>query len=154
MTPLISPRVRPAAWADRMNRSRSSTDSPPIRILQNQPWTFPWEGRSILTGMDVQLLSFDECPNCRLAEARLNGVFAGVGNEVPTVDHQLVTTPDEAEQAGFPGSPTILIDGRDPFAKPDDAIACSCRMYAVRPAWSTHRLSSSCGPRWPMRSDS
>ena len=32
----------------------------------------------------------------------------------------LVETPEDAERLGFLGSPTILIDGHDPFARGDD----------------------------------
>ncbi|MDW6062831.1 hypothetical protein SAZ11_38580 [Streptomyces sp. FXJ1.4098] len=35
----------------------------------------------------------------------------------------------EAERFGFTGSPTILIDGRDPFAEPGTAPPLACRIY-------------------------
>jgi hypothetical protein len=79
--------------------------------------------------MDVRLLYFDDCPNWRLAESRLNQALADLGDEAPTVTYELVTTAEEAERAGFRGSPTILVNGRDPFAGPDEPIALSCRMY-------------------------
>jgi hypothetical protein len=82
-----------------------------------------------MTGMDVRLLYFDECPNWRLAEVRLNEALAGIGDGAPSVTYELVTTPEQAERAGFRGSPTILVDGRDPFAGPDDPVGLSCRMY-------------------------
>lgn len=79
--------------------------------------------------MDVTLLYFDDCPNWQLAEIRLNEALADLGDEAPSVTHQVVTTPEEADRTGFRGSPTILVNGRDPFAGPDDPIALSCRMY-------------------------
>jgi hypothetical protein len=79
--------------------------------------------------MDVRLLYFDDCPNWRLAEARLDEALVGVGDETPAVTYELVSTPEQAERAGFRGSPTILINGADPFAAPDDAIGLSCRLY-------------------------
>jgi hypothetical protein len=79
--------------------------------------------------MDVRLLYFDDCPNWQLAETRINEALAGLGEEAPAVTYELVTTPEEAERAGFRGSPTILVNGRDPFASPGDPIALSCRMY-------------------------
>ena len=81
--------------------------------------------------MDVRLQYFDDCPNWRLAQARLNEALAAFGDERPAVTYELVTTPEEAERAGFRGSPTVLVNGRDPFAGPDDPIALSCRMYRV-----------------------
>jgi len=79
--------------------------------------------------MDVRLLYFDDCPNWRLAQTRLNEALADLGDVAPTVSYELVTTVEEAERIGFRGSPTILVNGRDPFAGPDDPIALSCRMY-------------------------
>ena len=43
----------------------------------------------------------------------------------------------EAAQAGMCGSPTLLIDGVDPFAAPGQAPGLACRLYrdaAGRPA--------------------
>jgi hypothetical protein len=42
---------------------------------------------------------------------------------------QQVDTPEQAERMGFRGSPTILIDGRDPWASADLALGLSCRIY-------------------------
>jgi len=35
----------------------------------------------------------------------------------------------EAAEAGMHGSPTLLIDGVDPFAQPGQAASVSCRFY-------------------------
>lgn len=35
----------------------------------------------------------------------------------------------EADRLSFRGSPTILIDGRDPFAVEDAPVGFSCRVY-------------------------
>ncbi len=40
-----------------------------------------------------------------------------------------VETPQDAERLGFRGSPTILVDGRDPFADRDAPVGLSCRVY-------------------------
>ena len=45
------------------------------------------------------------------------------------VRHRLVTTVEEAERLHFRGSPTILIDGVDPFADPDAPVGSACRLY-------------------------
>jgi hypothetical protein len=79
--------------------------------------------------MDVRLLYFDDCPNWRLVEARLVAALATLGGPPPAVTHQRVTTAEEAEAAGFRGSPTVLVDGRDPFATPDDPVGLACRVY-------------------------
>jgi hypothetical protein len=79
--------------------------------------------------MDERLLYFDDCPSWRLAEARLSEALAAFGDERPEVTYELVSTPEQAERAGFRGSPTILVNGRDPFAGPDDPVGLSCRIY-------------------------
>lgn len=77
--------------------------------------------------MDVALLYFEDCPSWRLVDRRL-AVLAAERPEM-TVRHQLVETAEEAETWLFQGSPSVLIDGRDPFASPDAPIGLSCRLY-------------------------
>ena len=76
--------------------------------------------------MKVELLYFDECPHWETAESRLQALADEQGFEV---GHHLVSTQDEAEAARFCGSPTILVDGRDPFASGDEPFGLSCRIY-------------------------
>ena len=42
---------------------------------------------------------------------------------------ELVATGEEAADLGFVGSPTILIDGKDPFVRSVDGFALACRIY-------------------------
>ncbi len=74
----------------------------------------------------LQLLYFPECPHWRVADERLREVASRVGL---TIEYQLVTTSEEADRVSFRGSPTILIDGVDPFAVGDEPIGLSCRIY-------------------------
>ena len=74
----------------------------------------------------LELLYFLECPHWRLAEERLSEVGTRFG--LP-IKHRLVTTEEEAERVSFRGSPTILIDGVDPFAEGDEPVGLSCRIY-------------------------
>ena len=83
----------------------------------------------MITCMEVRLLYFDDCPNWRLAEARLLEALADWSGEQPTMTRELVTTPEQAELTGFRGSPTILVNGRDPFADAADPIGLTCRLY-------------------------
>lgn len=76
--------------------------------------------------MDVTLLYFDDCPNWRTTDRILTDLSAELGFEIT---RRLVTTPGEAEELGFRGSPTVLIDGEDPFADPDSPTGLSCRIY-------------------------
>lgn len=78
--------------------------------------------------MRVQLLYFDECPNWQLADARLREALATVGRPVE-VERVLVSTPEQAEEWGFHGSPSVLVDGEDPFAQAGAPVGLSCRLY-------------------------
>jgi hypothetical protein len=80
--------------------------------------------------MQVTGLYFEDCPNWKTARQRLQEALAAAGRSGAfEVSYQRVETPEEAERVGFRGSPTILIDGRDPWAAPDAAIGLSCRIY-------------------------
>ena len=76
--------------------------------------------------MDVTLLYLDGCPNWRLADERLRTLADELGFEL---DHHEVDTPEAAQELGFRGSPTVLIDGHDPFAEGDEPVGLSCRIY-------------------------
>ena len=78
---------------------------------------------------EVRLLYFDDCPNWRTAEARLKEVLSDIGGDHGEVVYQQVTTPEQAAEVGFRGSPTILVDGVDPFAQPGDPTGLACRIY-------------------------
>ena len=74
----------------------------------------------------LQLLYFPECPHWRVADERLSEVAGRFGL---SVEHQVVTTAEEADRVSFRGSPTILVDGVDPFAIGDEPVGLSCRIY-------------------------
>ena len=80
--------------------------------------------------MKVQLLYIDGCPNWTLAEERLRQALEIVG--VPaTIERCLVDTQQAAERLHFVGSPSILLDGRDPFPFPSSSgtYGMTCRIY-------------------------
>jgi len=77
----------------------------------------------------VRLLYFEDCPNWRLAEARLREALARVGADPDAVTREQVTTVEQADALGFRGSPAILLDGIDPFAEPDAPTGLACRIY-------------------------
>jgi len=77
--------------------------------------------------MEIALLYFDGCPNWNVTAAHLVALAA----EFPdlTINHHRVETTREAERVGFRGSPSILLDGVDAFASPEDPVGLSCRLY-------------------------
>ena len=48
-----------------------------------------------------------------------------------TVERVEVTSPEDAERLSFRGSPTVLVDGLDPFADPSAPVGLSCRVSAT-----------------------
>ena len=78
--------------------------------------------------MRVQFLYFDGCPHWELAEARLREALLVAGHAVE-VEKVVVDTFEKAESYRFLGSPSVLIDGVDPFAEPAAPVAVSCRLY-------------------------
>ncbi|MCB0906239.1 MAG: thioredoxin family protein [Nocardioidaceae bacterium] len=81
--------------------------------------------------MRVELLYFDGCPNWRVADDRLAEALAALGRTDVVVERRLVETPEQAEELAFLGSPTIRIDGADPFATGQEQVGLACRVYAT-----------------------
>jgi hypothetical protein len=78
--------------------------------------------------VNVTFLYFESCPNWKIANAAL-AQAATLESRTLMIRYQTVETSEAAEALEFRGSPTILIDGVDPFAAPDDPIGLSCRVY-------------------------
>jgi hypothetical protein len=77
--------------------------------------------------MHLTVLAVPECPNAPVLDDRLAAVLDGrVG---VSVSHQVISDSGEAAKFGMRGSPTLLIDGTDPFAEPGQAPSLSCRVY-------------------------
>lgn len=76
--------------------------------------------------MTIEIRYVDGCPNRRLAEELVREVL---GDRPVRIVHRRIETPQEADATGFVGSPTLLIDGRDPFATGDEPVGLACRVY-------------------------
>ena len=79
--------------------------------------------------MKVTLQYFDGCPHWKLADERLARVLRELPRGKVTLEYQRIDSPEAAEQIGFHGSPTILVDGRDPFASGTEPVGMSCRVF-------------------------
>jgi hypothetical protein len=77
--------------------------------------------------MNVTLLYFDDCPNWLVADGHLRTLAAELPEMV--IERRIVNTVEEAEVAQFRGSPSIRVDGVDPFADLDAPVGLSCRVY-------------------------
>ena len=77
--------------------------------------------------MHLTVLAEPACPNAPILEDRLAAVLddrAGV-----SVSREVIADETEAARWGMHGSPTLLIDGVDPFAEPGQPPSMSCRLY-------------------------
>jgi len=72
------------------------------------------------------VLSVPGCPNIPLLEQRLAEALAG--RPAVTV-RRVIASADEAARCGMCGSPTLLVNGHDPFAVPGKGPALACRLY-------------------------
>jgi hypothetical protein len=77
--------------------------------------------------MELTLLTVPDCPNAAAFAERLAAALAGrLG---VTVTRREIADERAAAQAGMHGSPTLLINGTDPFATHGRAASLSCRLY-------------------------
>ena len=75
--------------------------------------------------MTLEILQVPGCPGADLLAARLDSLLAGRLR----VTRRVVTSQADAERLGMTGSPTLLADGADPFARPGQLPSLSCRLY-------------------------
>ncbi|MFB6987517.1 DsbA family protein [Streptomyces sp. NPDC056178] len=79
--------------------------------------------------MRIEVVVVQDCPNEQLAAGRLRQALEAAGLQAADVVTRVVTNRAEAERIGFTGSPTILINGEDPFAEAGRAQGMTCRLY-------------------------
>ena len=77
--------------------------------------------------MELYILQVPDCPNAAVLDSRLAPLLAG--RDDIRVTRHVVTDDGAAERLGMAGSPTLLVDGRDPFARPGQRPSFSCRRY-------------------------
>ena len=75
--------------------------------------------------MTLEILQVPGCPGADMLAARLEGLLAGRLR----VTRRVVTSEADAGRLGMTGSPTLLADGADPFARPGQFPSVSCRLY-------------------------
>lgn len=76
--------------------------------------------------MLLTVLSVPECPNTPVLLERLHTVLAG---EPADLDVVLIENLEEARRWGMAGSPTLLVEAKDPFAPLGVEASVSCRLY-------------------------
>jgi hypothetical protein len=79
--------------------------------------------------VEIEVLTVPGCPHRAEAIARVRDALAAAGRAGAVVTERVIPTAEEAAAAGMRGSPTILIDGHDPFLSGSDGPSLSCRLY-------------------------
>ena len=77
--------------------------------------------------VELTVLAVPGCPSVPLLERRLADALAG-GPPV-TVRRRVIADVAEAARWRMHGSPTLLVNGHDPFAQAGSCPALACRMY-------------------------
>jgi len=78
--------------------------------------------------MQIKIRYFDGCPNWITAQERVEEAACLADVSVDTTLDR-VTTHEEAVATHFSGSPTILIEGNDPFDGETASFGLTCRRY-------------------------
>jgi hypothetical protein len=82
--------------------------------------------------VNVELLWWEGCPSTERALTAVREALADLGLDADLVRTREIRGDGDALEAGFIGSPTILIDGTDLVPAADEPIGLSCRVYRRR----------------------
>jgi hypothetical protein len=77
----------------------------------------------------VEVLTVTDCPHRARTLDRVRAALDRLGLPQVVVTERVIDDPAEAVASGMHGSPTILIDGRDPFTASGTEPSVSCRLY-------------------------
>lgn len=94
--------------------------------------------------MELTVLVVPACPHTGLLRARLDQALEHRQNV--TVIWREITDPQEAERSGMHGSPTLLVNGINPFALPGQQPSLSCRLGDLPTVDQLRELFSGAGP--------
>lgn len=100
----------------------------PILMLRTIPLDLQLHLKLYVRMMNIVLQYFDGCPNWKTTAGYLTRLVAESDAEA-TITYQMINTHDDAIANRFRGSPTVLIDGVDPFADNGAPFGLACRVY-------------------------
>lgn len=78
--------------------------------------------------MEIDLLYVAECPHRDVARRLVERALTRADRS-GTIREREVRSGEEAQRLGMRGSPTILINGADPFAGQTGPTGMACRLY-------------------------
>lgn len=77
----------------------------------------------------IEILAIADCPHASLAEDHVRQALRRARLDDTEVTLRIVSTEEEAAALPFAGSPTVLIDGTDPFPSAGPTSQLACRLY-------------------------
>lgn len=83
--------------------------------------------RVVRRAMNVMVLHVDNCPSVAPLMDQMAQVLAGRTDG--SVSERVVVSDAAAKRLKLRGSPTVLVDGSDPFPAPSGSMGLSCRLY-------------------------
>jgi hypothetical protein len=78
--------------------------------------------------MEIELLVTPDCPHAPTAADLIKTAVADTRIRA-TISQTTINSEEQARNRAFTGSPTILLNGVDPFARPDAPVGLVCRLY-------------------------
>lgn len=84
--------------------------------------------------MEITVQYFDGCPNWKTTAAHLTTLLDQTLDA--TIGYERIDTRDKAVARDFHGSPTVLIDGVDPFADENAPAGLACRVYQTEDGYA------------------
>jgi hypothetical protein len=77
----------------------------------------------------VEVLTVTDCPHREMALDRARQALDPLGASQVVLTERVIDDPEVAAAAGMLGSPTVLIDGCDPFTAAGVEASVSCRLF-------------------------
>lgn len=78
----------------------------------------------------IEILAVPDCPTVAATVANLRQALGELGRPSDEITVRVIGDERTAIEAGMRGSPTVLIDGTDPFPEVAAPASLSCRLYA------------------------
>ena len=80
----------------------------------------------------VEMLWWPECPSHDRALADLRAAVGELGLDPDAVRVLRIDSEEDAVREGFPGSPTIRVNGEDVLPDGEQPAGLTCRLYTLR----------------------
>lgn len=81
--------------------------------------------------MEVELLWWQGCPSTEEAIELVREQMQAAGLDPARLSLREIRSEAEAEAEGFPGSPTVRVNGRDVDHPADQPVGLTCRVYRL-----------------------